>query len=126
MKSVLVDTSVWVDHFRRRNDALVDLLERDLVMMHPLVLGEIACGTPPDRLRTLTALANLQHAQQASVREVMAFVDRERLFGQGCGLIDMLLLASTLITPGIELWTLDKRLCALAQQFGVLHQPIVH
>lgn len=126
MRGVLVDTSVWIDHFRRRNDALVELLERDLVMTHPLVLGEIACGTPPDRVRTLTDLASLQHAQQASVREVMAFVERERLFGLGCGLIDMLLLASTLMTPGLELWTLDRRLCALAQRFGVMHQPIVH
>ncbi|MCC4118720.1 VapC toxin family PIN domain ribonuclease [Aromatoleum toluclasticum] len=126
MKGVLVDTSVWIDHFRRRNAALVDLLERDLVVTHPLVVGEIACGTPPDRLRTLTDLASLQHAQQASVREVMAFIERERLFGLGCGLVDLLLLTSTLITPGLELWTLDKRLSALTQRFGVMHQPVVH
>ena len=46
MKGVLVDTSVWVDHFRKQNNALTDLLELDLVMAHPLVVGEIACGTP--------------------------------------------------------------------------------
>ncbi|WP_018992155.1 type II toxin-antitoxin system VapC family toxin [Aromatoleum toluclasticum] len=126
MKGVLVDTSVWIDHFRRRNAPLIDLLERDLVVIHPLVVGEIACGTPPDRIRTLTDLASLQHAQQASVREVMAFIERERLFGLGCGLVDLLLLASTLMTPGLELWTLDKRLSALTQRFGVMHQPVVH
>lgn len=125
MTGVLVDTSVWIDHFRRRNAALVDLLERDLVATHPLVVGEIACATPPDRLRTLTGLASLQHAQQASMREVMAFIERERLFGLGCGLVDLLLLASTLMTPGLELWTLDRRLSALTQRFGMLHQPAV-
>lgn len=126
MKGVLVDTSVWVDHFRHRNDVLVDLLELDRVMAHPLIVGEIACGTPPDRVETLADLDRLQQAQQASVREVVAFVERERLFGLGCGMVDMLLLASTLMTPGVELWTLDKRLGALAERFGVMHQPTLH
>ena len=76
MKGVLVDTSVWIDHFRHRNDGLVDLLELDLVMSHALVLGEIACGTPPYRVQTLTDLDRLQQTQQASVREAMTFVER--------------------------------------------------
>jgi predicted nucleic acid-binding protein len=126
VKGILVDTSVWVDHFRHRNDALVELLERDLVMAHPLVLGEIACGTPPNRDKTLSDLDRLQSTQQATVRETMAFIGRERLFGLGCGLIDILLLASTMITPGTELWTLDKRLCALAERFGVKHGSFLH
>lgn len=126
MKGVLVDTSVWVDHFRQRNGALVDLLELDLVMVHPLVVGELACGTPPNRAQTLPDLLGLQQIQQASIREVMDFIERERLFGLGCGLVDLLLLASTLISPGVALWTLDKRLSALAERFGVSHQPNLH
>ncbi|MBN2680409.1 hypothetical protein HHS34_004200 [Acidithiobacillus montserratensis] len=106
-----MDTSVCIDHFRHRHGALVELLERDLVMIHPLVLGEIACVTPPSRDKMLSDLDRLQTAQQATVQETMAFIGRERLFGLGCGLIEMLLLASTLITPGTELWTLGKRLC---------------
>ena len=65
-------------------------------------------------------------AQQASVREVMDFIERERLFGAGCGLVDLMLLASALVTPGIELWTLDKRLAGLADRFGVMHRPMLH
>ncbi len=126
MKGVLVDTSVWVDHFRNRNDALVELLTFDLVMVHPMVLGEIACGTPPNRVRTLIDLEKLQQTQQASVREVIAFVERERLFGMGCGLVDMQLLASTMMTPGVELWTLDKRLSVLAERFGVMHRAALN
>ncbi|MDY0330932.1 MAG: VapC toxin family PIN domain ribonuclease [Thiomonas sp.] len=118
---VLVDTSVWVDHFRHCNEALVELLELDLVLAHPLVVGEIACGTPPNRVQTLADLSRLQQPQQASMREALAFVEREHLFGLGCGMVDMLLLASTLITPGAALWTLDKRLRVLAERFEVLH-----
>lgn len=126
MKGVLVDTSVWVSHFREHNPALADLLALDGVLIHPMVLGELACGTPPDRSRTLADLASLQQAQQASLREVTAFVEQEKLYGLGCGLVDLSLLASTLITPGIEFWTLDKRLSVLAERFGVLHQPALH
>ena len=126
MTNVLVDTSVWVDHFRHRNDALAGLLELDRVLVHPLIVGEIACGTPPKRNRTLSDLEALQPSRQASVREVMDFIERECLFGMGCGLVDLLLLASTLMMPGAELWTLDKRLGALADRFGVMHRPAVH
>lgn len=126
MKGVLVDTSVWVDHFRHHSNALSYLLTLDLVMMHPLILGEIACGTPPNRIQTLSDLDGLQQSQQASLREVLAFIEHERLLGLGCGLVDMLLLASTLMTPGVELWTLDKRLYALAERFGVMHRPALH
>ncbi len=126
MKGILVDTSVWVDHFRQHNAALASLLDLDLVMVHPLVIGEIACGTPPDRTQTLSDLRVLQQTQQASINEVVDFIARERLFGLGCGLVDLLLLASAMMSPGVELWTLDKRLCALAERFGVLHRPTLH
>lgn len=126
MRHVLVDTSVWVEHFRHRNPYLLSLLTHDRVMTHPFVIGEIACGTPPKRAQTLTDLALQREARQASVQEAMILIEREHLFGVGCGLIDILLLASTLITPGAELWTLDKRLGALAERLGVKHQPVLH
>lgn len=126
MMGVLIDTSVWVDHFRQHNNALAHLLVQDRVMIHPMVLGELACGTPPARSQTLADLDRLQASQQASVREIIDFIERERLFGLGCGLVDIALLASTLMTPGAELWTLDRRLAALAERFGVMYSPIVH
>lgn len=126
MNGVLIDTSVWVDHFRQRNAFLIDLLELDLVLSHPMVLGELACGTPPERSRTLSDIGLLRQPQQASLREVMDFVEREKLYGLGCGLVDMILLASTLMTPGAQLWTLDKRLAVLAERFAVIHWPALH
>lgn len=129
--TVLVDTSVWVDHFRGRNEDLVNLMGRDLALIHPMVLLELACGTPPaPRAQTLGDLALLLTAEQATLEEVMQFVEREKLYGLGCGLgcglVDMALLASTLVTPGAKLWTLDRRLVGLANRFGVAHQPRAH
>jgi predicted nucleic acid-binding protein len=125
--SVLIDTSVWIDHFRNGNDALVNLIGLDLALTHPMVILEIACGTPPaPRIQTLNNISLLQICNQASLAEVMAFIEGEKLYGLGCGLVDMALLASTLVTPGTELWTLDKRLAELADRFGVAHRPTLH
>jgi predicted nucleic acid-binding protein len=123
---VLVDTSVWVDHFRRPNQALVDLLQQDAVLIHPWVLGELACGSPPSRAQTLADLAALRPARVATVDEVMALVERERLYGQGCGLVDLGLLASTLLTEGARLWTLDRRLATMAGRLGAAHDMAAH
>ncbi len=125
--SVLVDTSVWVDHFKNRNDALVSLLVSDQALTHPMVLVELACGTPPaPRARTLGDIGLLQPARQASLAEVVAFIEHEKLHGLGCGLVDVSLLASTLITPGARLWTLDQRLNDLSVRFRVAHRPKLH
>lgn len=122
--TVLVDTSVWVDHFRRRNKALMALLAADLALTHPMVVAELACGTPPSpREKTLGDIELLQAARQATLQEVRALIEREKLYQVGCGLVDLVLLASTLITPSARLWTLDKRLAGLADKFGVAHRP---
>jgi hypothetical protein len=36
--------------------------------------------------------------------------------------VDLALLASTLLTPGSRLWSLDRRLAQLAQRFGVAYR----
>lgn len=125
--NVLVDTSVWVDHFRNGNNALVELIERDLALIHPMVLGEIACGTPPaPRIQTLSSLALLRSCTQATANEVMAFIEREALYGMGCGFVEISLLASILITPGAKIWTLDTRLAKVADRFGANYLPPLH
>lgn len=124
MNGVLVDTSVWVDHFRNRNEDLVRLLTLDLVLSHPLIVTELACGTPPaPRLRTLADIATLPQARQATLDEVRSFIEREQLYGLGCGVVDLALLAAALLTSGSRLWSLDRRLAQLAQRFGVAFQP---
>ena len=122
--SVLLDTSVWVDHFRRANAALVHLVTLDQALTHPMVVVELACGTPPaPRTKTLGDIALLGSVQQVTLHEVQAFIARERLYGLGCGLVDLVLLCSVLITPNTRLWTMDKRLHDLAARFDVSYEP---
>ena len=121
MSLVLADTSVWIAHFRKSNQALQALLSADQVLCHPMVLIEIACGTPPaPRERTLSALRQLRSATVASTGETLELIEREQLHDSGCGAVDLLLLGSVLLTSDAVLWTLDNDLRALAARFDVL------
>ena len=121
MGLVLADTSVWVEHFRKPNRVLQTLLSADQVLCHPMVLIEIACGTPPaPRQRTLTDLRQLRSAVVASTDETLALIEREQLQDSRCGAIDLLLLGSVLLTSDAVLWTLDKDLQDLAARFDIL------
>ncbi len=120
MSGVLVDTSVWVHHFRRGEAGLANLLASDGVLVHPLVMLELACGTPPaPRSQTLAHLRQLRQAASATQDEVLELIERKRLYDTGCGAVDICLLASTLLTPGARLWTRDRQLQVLAARFGV-------
>ncbi|WP_241341737.1 type II toxin-antitoxin system VapC family toxin [Burkholderia cenocepacia] len=122
--SVLVDTSVWVEHFRRPLPALIQLLRVDNVLTHPLVILVLTCGTPPEpRARTLGDLALLRQTRLATPGEVADWIERERLYGRGCGAVDCTLLASVLLTSSTRLWTRDRRLAQLAEKFGVHYVP---
>jgi len=123
---ILVDTSVWVNHFKTGNDALMQWLAQDRVITHPMVIGEIACGTPPGRTSILRDFLRLDQAYPARFHELLDFVDKNRIYGSGCGWVDVNLVFSTLITPNVTLWTLDKRLQQLAIQFEIAHTPSAH
>ncbi len=118
---ILVDTSVWVDHFRRGDRALVAQLAAGQVLAHPLVIGEIACGVMPRRVETLSLLLELPVTRVASHAEVLAFIERQSLAGRGVGYIDLHLVASAMMTPHTRLWTRDRRLADVAGGLGVLY-----
>jgi predicted nucleic acid-binding protein len=121
MSGVLADTSVWVAHFRKPNRTLQSLLSADRVLCHSMVLIEIACGTPPaPRERTLSDLKQLRSTTLANTDETLALIERDQLQDSGCGAIDLLLLASVLLTSDAVLWTLDKNLRVLAARFQIL------
>lgn len=111
---ILVDTSVWVDHFRKSDPGLVRWLEAGTVMAHPFVIGELALGGLKRRETILSMLYDLPAAEVASDAEVLQFIDRHRLAGSGVGYIDAHLLAAVRLTGGAALWTRDKRLNELA------------
>lgn len=116
---ILADTSVWVDHLRASDKALVTLLDAGMVLAHPFVIGELALGNLRQREIVLKALADLPHASVATDVEVLHFIERQALFGRGIGYIDAHLLAAVQLTAGTELWTKDKRLHAVAVQLGL-------
>jgi len=116
---ILVDTSVWIDHFRRGSDRLAQELERGQVLYHPLVLGELACGNLHDRASTLGLLGALPTAAETTHDEALVFVEKHRLMGRGLGYLDVHLLASAAL-EGAQLWTLDARLADAARQLGLV------
>jgi predicted nucleic acid-binding protein len=123
---ILVDTSVWVDHLRRGDPGLIDLLERSAVLMHPFVVGEIACGSLRDRGSILELLQDLPAAVLASPDEVLGFIETHALHGKGIGYVDVHLLASVALTPGARLWTRDTKLLRVAALQGCAHPEPAH
>ena len=115
---VLVDTSVWIQHFRRTEATLVDLLARSEVACHAMILGELACGHLPVRQQTLQDLAALPVARTCEDAEVMHLIDHRRLYATGIGWVDAHLLAAAL-TQDLRVWTLDLGLAKQATRLGV-------
>lgn len=114
----LADSSVWVDHLRRGNSRLGQLLLDGEVLSHPFVVGELACGFLTRRTEILSLLATLPQVAVADHAEVLRLVDNQRLYGQGLGWIDMHLLASAVLSHA-PIWTLDKTLARSALAMGV-------
>ena len=115
---ILVDTSVWIAHFRKGGSRLGELLSEALVLAHPFVVGELACGNLRNRVRILTDLEVLPSAVYATHAEVMRLIEDRELWGLGIGWIDAHLLASALLS-NCQLWTMDRRLVRAAAAAGV-------
>ena len=110
---VLVDTSIWVFHFRQGSHRLETLLEASDVMVHPFVIGELACGHFKNRSEILSLLQALPAAPVLGHDEFLQFIERRSLAGLGIGFVDVHLLASARLA-GMPLWTLDKKLNFIA------------
>lgn len=121
---ILADTSVWIDHIRRVNRTLVRRLDQGIVLSHPMIIGELAVGNLPRRDSFLTEMQELYSTEVASDAEVLAFIQRFRLFGLGIGYTDCHLLAATMLTPDATFWTLDRRLSQVAEQMGLATEGI--
>jgi hypothetical protein len=123
---VLVDTSVWIDHLRKGDAALTAALEGGRVLMHPFVLGELACGNLNDRAGLLALLRDLPKAPVATDAEALGFIDRHELMGRGIGYLDVHLLASAALANPARLWTRDQRLAKVADHLNLAFHPQAH
>ena len=117
---VLVDTNIWIDHLRKTEPVLVDLLERDQVCVHQSVITGLALGNLKNRSIFLKALERLMIVRNVDDQGVRHLVEERRLWGRGLSAVDAALLASVVVTPGVALWTRDKRLRQAARDVGVL------
>ena len=114
---VLVDTSVWVEHFRSGNIGLERLLNEGRVVCHQFIVGELACGNLSNRTEILALLQALPLASHAEHEEVIHLIENYSLMGKGLGYIDMHLIASAILTK-VPLWTLDKKLKEISSKLG--------
>jgi predicted nucleic acid-binding protein len=119
---ILADTSVWIEHLHKGNDALAALMEVHEVLTHPFVVGELALGHIRARDIVVSQLQLLPQAVVVTPAEVLALIRQRRLFGAGIGYVDAHLLASVLVTEGAALWTHDRRLHAVARKLGVAYE----
>ena len=116
---ILVDTSVWINHLRSANTALAESLEGGRVAMHPIVLGELACGNLRNRNEVLELLMSLPAVPVATEAEALEFIERRTLMGRGIGYVDVHLLASAALAGTARLWTRDRRLALVAGELGL-------
>ncbi|MBP9674402.1 MAG: type II toxin-antitoxin system VapC family toxin [Bacteriovoracaceae bacterium] len=115
---ILVDTSIWINHFKKTNSELNHLLQQNHVLLHPFVIGELACGLLPQRSKTLSDLSYLPKSILAQHQEVLFFLEEHSFYAQGIGFIDIHLLTSASLSQAY-LWTLDKNLSKLAKKLQI-------
>ena len=120
---ILADTSVWIDHLRGNNNLLMPLLEANRIVLHPMIIGELACGNLRNRKEVLTLLQQLPTINNANHEEVLYGMEQHGWMGKGIGWVDAHLLASVLLTPNTTLWSQDRRLNNLAQSVGAAFCP---
>jgi predicted nucleic acid-binding protein len=116
---ILVDSSVWIDHFRSAVPLLQELIIERNVMSHPFVVGELAMGSIRDREIAIRSLSRLPRALVMDDDDVLALIARLKIYARGLGYIDAHLLASTRSTPAASIWTRDRRVQAVAEELGV-------
>ena len=116
---LLIDTSIWIDHFRKQNARLSTALIRGDALMHAFVLGELALGHEQRFTEISKDLMDLPNAKIASSNEVLRLISRQALAGSGIGYVDAHLVASALLMPDVRLWTRDRRLRAVADRLSI-------
>lgn len=117
---VIIDTSVWITHFRSGNAELKNLLLEAEVALHPFVFGELACGNFSDRNNILSLLSSLPSVVVAEHNEFIELIEQKKLWGAGLGFVDVHLLASARISS-LSIFTYDKPLASAARKLDVFY-----
>jgi len=94
-------------------------LDRGQIVIHPLIIADLALGSLKGRAKTLALLDLLPQVRVARLSELRLMIEARRLYNLGIGLTDAHLLGSVFIDSPTLLWTRDKRLRKVAEHLGV-------
>ena len=70
---VLVDTSIWIDHYKKGNVSLEKLLLDIKIICHAFIIGELACGNLKNRKEIISLLHSLPMAPSLDHDEILYF-----------------------------------------------------
>ncbi|HEV2134107.1 MAG TPA: PIN domain-containing protein [Terracidiphilus sp.] len=121
---ILIDTNIWVRHFKFENKEVSALLDTGRVVIHPFIVAELALGGLRDRMTTLASLELLPELPVAELHEVRHLIEVRKLYAEGIGLVDAHLIASLIIVQvPTAIWTDDDGLARVAEKLGFLAKP---
>jgi predicted nucleic acid-binding protein len=120
---IIVDTSVWADHFRQPSSVLTEIGRSGKLRMHPFIVGEIAAGSLAQWDKTVAALKTIPTVPIVADNDFFDFMKDHRLMGSGLSFVDIHLLAAVKATATAVLWSRDKRLVAKSEELGCLFSP---
>jgi predicted nucleic acid-binding protein len=120
---IVIDTSVWADHFMRPDERLIELNSASMALVHPFVIGELAAGNLRPWQRSVAALRSVAAAPILMDDEFYEFVWDGQLMGSGLSFVDLHLLASAVVS-GHQLWTRDKRLNEAATKWNCVYTAV--
>lgn len=109
--ATIFDTSVWIRHFRAPEQKLVDALEEGTLLVHEMVIGELAVGRIPKPKTTLSDLLRQSFAPVVPLQELLRFLQQRKLVSKELGWVDIHLIASALAVDA-DLVTYDLPLAA--------------
>lgn len=117
VRSVLPDTSAWIQHQVRPDPLLTSMLDTGRVVGHPMVVGELwlGCGARPRALAQF--VASLRAAPLIDPAAVRSFADAQKLVCEGLGWVDACLLATCAVSGGaIVIYSKDRALVSNARR----------
>ena len=115
---ILIDTSLWIDHFKRPDPRIAVLIAQGALVHHPFVTGELAVGTIHPRRRTILLLRNLPQLEVADEDAFYDYMNEHDLAGKGMGFVDIHLLVAA-SASGARVWTRDQRMIEHAPRIGL-------
>lgn len=118
--SVLIDTSVWIDHFHQADPQLQACLQAGQAWTHTVVIGELATGRLKHRADILRHLQKLPRADEIDLAEGLHLLNEHALMGRGLSWSDVQLLAAARI-DGLRLWTRDRALAEAAAELELAY-----